>query len=157
MKRNTTYRSCDPGLPRIRARAGRSAVLVDLENIARAGGDWLPDDETGLVLRRALYLAGPAEFRIAIAPAGVLRRYAGTLDSLHLPCESVPAGPDAADLALLAHARHLTRVGYRWFTVLSGDHIFAELSRQHPTTVIVRRGQSVARVLRQTAIAVLAA
>jgi hypothetical protein len=48
-------------------------------------------------------------------------------------------------------------VGYRRFVVVSADHIFHELCRRHPTTVIVRHGQPVARILRQTAVAVLAA
>jgi len=137
--------------------AGRVAVLVDLENVVRVRSDLMPAEDALQMLGRALKLAGPADFRIAIAPAGILRRYAGPLVTLALPCESVPAGRDSADLALLAHAEHLASVGYRRFVVVSGDHFFHEICRRHPTTIIARHGQPVARLLRQTALAVLAA
>lgn len=130
-------------------------MLVDLENIARVKGGWLTEQELAEVLAHALALAGAADFRLAVAPCGVLKRYAGTLAALRLRCEAVTPGPDAADLALLAHAGHLIAVGYDHFVVLSGDHLFAEIRR--PITVIVRDGQPVARALRQTAAAVLAA
>jgi len=100
--------------------------------------------------------AGACQFRLALAPASVLRRYSGPLASLNLPCEAVVAGPDAADHALLAHATHLATVGYGNFVVMSGDHIFSSLTSRYPTTVIVRRSQPVAGALRQTALAVLA-
>lgn len=132
-------------------------MLVDLENIVRVEAGWLTDQEACGVLARALALGGPTDFRLAVAPCGVLRRYAGTLSALHLCCEPVTPGPDAADLALLEHAEHLIGVGYRRFTVLSGDHIFAALCRRHPTTVITRAGRPVARELRKTAVAVMAA
>jgi hypothetical protein len=130
-------------------------VLVDLENLARVDGGWLTEQALADILTHALALAGSADFRLAVAPRAVLKRYAKTLAALHLPCEVVAPGPDAADLVLLAHAAHLTTVGYDHFVVLSGDHIFATIDR--PITVIVRDGQPVARALRQSAAAVLAA
>src|SRR5689334_13447965 len=110
-------------LPVQRDRAGRVAVLIDLENIVRVGGGLLlPEQRAGTLLERALDLAGPADFRLAIAPAGVLQRMAGPLRTLRLACEAVPAGPDAADAALLAHAEHLGSIGYTSFVVISADH-----------------------------------
>lgn len=145
-------------LPGQRDQTGRVAMLIDLENIVRVGGGrLLPAQQAGTVLERALDLAGPADFRLAIAPTGVLQRLAGALRTLRLPCEAVRAGPDAADAALLAHAEHLVSIGYTSFIVISADHYFSEICRRYPTTVIARHGQPVARVLRQTAVAVLAA
>lgn len=132
-------------------------MLVDLENIARVEEGWLTEQELADVLTHALAMAGGADFRLAVAPCGVLKRYAGTLAALRLCCEAVTPGPDAADLVLLSHAWHLIAVGYDHFVVLSGDHLFAEIGRRAPITVIVRDGQPIARALRQAAIAVLAA
>jgi len=135
----------------------RTALLIHLENVVRDGHVWATPEAVTRTLTDGIALAGTCQFQIALAPASVLRRYAGPLASLRLPCEAVVAGPDAADHALLAHASHLAGVGYGAFVVMSGDHIFSAISTRYPTTVIVRRGQPVARALRQTAHAVLAA
>lgn len=132
-------------------------MLVDLENIARVEGGWLTEPELAEVLRHALAMAGGADFRLVVAPNGVLKRYVGTLAALRLCCSAVTPGPDAADLVLLDHAWYLIDVGYDHFVVLSGDHLFAEIASRAPITVIVRDGQPVARALRQAATAVLAA
>ena len=120
----------------------RAAVLVDLENVVRSDGLWITPVEAERVLGLALQQAGGADFRLAVAPVSVLRRYVDVLARAGLPCE---------------HARYLEERGYTHFTVVSGDHIFSDICRRHPTTVIVRRNQPVARELRETAIAVLAA
>lgn len=135
----------------------RTALLIDLENVVRDGHQWATPEAVTRTLTDGIAQAGACQFRLAVAPASVLRRYAGPLASLSIPCEAVAAGPDVADHALLAHASHLARVGYGDFVVMSGDHIFSAVSTRYPMTVIVRRGQPVARALRQTALAVLAA
>ena len=124
----------------------RAAVLVDLENVVRSDGLWITPVEAERVLGLALQQAGGADFRLAVAPVSVLRRYVDVLARAGLPCEHVTPGPDAADLVLLEHARYLEERGYTHFTVVSGDHIFSDICRRHPTTVIVRRNQPVAGV-----------
>jgi hypothetical protein len=157
MRRNATGSVVRLGAPGRPASYARAAVLIDLENLLRRNGEWITTAEAERVLATAMYLAGAAEFRLAVAPATVLRRYVDVLVRVGLPCEHVTPGPDAADLVLLEHERHLTERGYTRFAVVSGDHIFSDICRRHPTTVIVRRDQPVARALRETAIAVLAA
>lgn len=104
----------------------------------------------------ALQLAGAADFRLDIAPAEILPRYAGPLTTLRLACESVPQVPTPQTSAPLAHAQHLVSVGFGRFVTVSGDHLFDHTCHRYPT-VIVRHGQPVARVLQQTAVAVLVA
>ena len=153
----TGIRSARGACARSAPSPARTALLIDLENLGRDGQVWATPEDLKHTLGDGMALVGACQFRLALAPSSVLRRYAGPLASLSLPCEAVAAGPDAADLALLAHADHLATVGDGAFVVMSGDHIFSAISRLYPTTFIVRRGQPVARVLRQTALAVLAA
>ncbi|WP_045876488.1 NYN domain-containing protein [Pseudofrankia sp. DC12] len=63
----------------------------------------------------------------------------------------VPAKPDAADDALLQHARYIHERGGRTFTVASADRQFADLAKLGDLEVIAWENQPVARALEKAA------
>lgn len=128
-----------------------AAVLIDLENFLHEGKGLLSPEQARPFLSRAMELIPDSGHCIAVAPARVIGHYVGLLHELSIPTAVVQPGPNAADLALLEQAEHLASIGFRRFVVLSGDHIFAELCRAYPTTVIVRNNGALAKVLRETA------
>jgi len=127
------------------------AVLIDLENFLHGAKGLLSPEHARSFLARAMHLIPDSAFCIAVAPARVMGRYISLLHELSIPISLVSPGPNAADLALLELAQHLTSIGYQRFVVLSGDHIFSELSKAYPTTVIVRHNKSLAHALREAA------
>lgn len=136
----------------------RSALLVDLDNFviedaAEVGGRSFFIDvvQAELHLRRAAGLACPSDFRLVVAPRPTVVKYGPTLAALGLRWRIVPIEPDAADAELLTEAFRLMQIGYDRFFVVSGDHYFAELAGVADTTVIVRKGQPISRVLRRAA------
>lgn len=128
-----------------------SAVLIDLENFLYASRGLLSAERARPILRQTKELIQDSTHCLAVAPAWVLGRYVGLLHEFEIPSAAVPPGPNAADLALLEHAQHLASIGYQRFVVLSGDHIFTELCRRYPTTVIVRNNNALARALKEAA------
>ena len=126
-------------------------MLIDLENFLHGSKGLLSSEHARPFLAKAMRLIPDSGHCIAVAPARVIGRYVSLLHELSIPIAVVPPGPNAADLALLEQAEHLASTGYERFVVLSGDHIFSELSKAYPTTVIVRNSKSLARVLKATA------
>ncbi|MET9265279.1 hypothetical protein [Amycolatopsis sp. NPDC004079] len=72
---------------------------------------------------------------------------ASVLAELRIAPLRVPPGPDAAELALLAHARHVHAEGGRIFVVASADGRFAELAALGRVELLVWEGQPVATKL----------
>lgn len=128
-----------------------AAVLIDLENYLHGAKGLLPPEHAQSFLARAMRLVPDSGHCIAVAPAWVIGNYITLLHELSIPTAVVPPGPNAADLALLEQAEHLTSIGFRRFVVLSGDHIFTELCQKYPTTVIVRNNRALAKALKDAA------
>ncbi len=63
----------------------------------------------------------------------------------------VPPGTDAADTALLQHARYVADRGGRIFVVASGDHRFAALADRGRLELLAWDGQKLAKKLEQAA------
>lgn len=126
-------------------------MLIDLENFLHGAKGLLTPEQARPLLSRAMRLVPDSGHCIAVAPARVIGRYVAVLHELSIPIGVVEPGPNAADLALLAQAGHLASIGFRRFVVLSGDHIFAELCRAYPTTVIVRNNRALAKAIREAA------
>lgn len=156
---------------------GRSAVLLDLENLLfdqtrvdampQAVGDdgtvysmplnpWVDSDRAQALLatiRRdaTTALGGPADYWRAAATADLVR------EVYHLPAaqgirfEVVPNTPNAADEHLLDIARHLAEVGFTDFVIGSGDHAFTDFVSRHAATVLVRGHGALSRDLRMAA------
>lgn len=134
-----------------RATTRGAAVLIDLENFLHGAKGLLTPEQARQFLTRAMRLVPDSGHCIAVAPARVIARYIALLHELSIPIAVVEPGPNAADLALLEQAKHLASIGFRRFVVLSGDHIFTELCRAYPTTVIVRNNRALAKALREAA------
>ncbi|MDX3187775.1 hypothetical protein PV458_05135 [Streptomyces sp. MN03-5084-2B] len=120
-------------------------MLVDLENVV----GFRPKRRTLRTRMTALLdAAGPRHH--AVAAYACLDEAddvtASTLAALGVAPLRVTPGPDAAELALLAHARRMQADGCAHFTVCSGDHAFAVLGDADASTleVIVWQGQPVA-------------
>lgn len=116
--------------------AGRTAVLLDLENIAHDRDGWV--DEREFERRMCLvdrHLAD-ADYVAAACAGHILKRYLRSFITRGLHVELVPGSPDAADQALLDHADFLHQHGYDRAIVISGDHCFACLAEHFELTVI---------------------
>lgn len=127
-------------------------VLVDLENVV----GFRPKRRT-LRTRMTALLAAAGPRHHAVAAYACLDDAddvtASTLAALGVAPLRVTPGPDAAELALLAHARRMQADGCARFTVCSGDHAFAVLGDADASTleVIVWQGQPVAADLAEAA------
>lgn len=67
----------------------------------------------------------------------------------------VPLGPDAAEIALVSHARYLATRPTRWcFFVASGDHRLAQIAEYGEVHVVVWEGHPLAARLQSAAAAV---
>lgn len=120
-------------------------VLVDLENVV----GFRPKRRTLRTRMTALLdAAGPRHH--AVAAYACIEDTddvtASTLAALGVAPLRVTPGPDAAELALLAHARRMQADGCARFTVCSGDHAFAVLGDADASSleVLVWQGQPVA-------------
>lgn len=120
-------------------------VLLDLENVV----GFRPKPRTLRVRVTALlHAAGPRHHAVAAyAAAGdaVDDPTASALACLGVAPLRVPPGPDAAETALLAHARRMQAEGCVLFTVCSGDGAFASLAdgESIQVEVLVWEGQPV--------------
>ena len=128
-----------------------SAVFIDLENYFFASKGLLGTEQARQFLNRVVDIIQDSNYCVAMAPAWVIGHYISLLHEFSIPIAVVPPGSNAADLALLEQAKHLASIGYTHFVVLSGDHIFSELCRAYPTTVIVRNDKALAQALRDSA------
>ncbi|TKG59156.1 hypothetical protein [Prauserella endophytica] len=120
-------------------------MLVDLENVV----GFRPKRRTLRTRMTALLdAAGPRHHAVAayasLEDADDVT--ASTLAALGVAPLRVTPGPDAAELALLAHARRMQADGCARFTVCSGDHAFAVLGDADASSleVLVWQGQPVA-------------
>jgi len=132
-----------------------SAVLIDLENFLFGSKGLISPKKARPILLRVLAFIQDTGYCIAVAPSWVIGHYVHLLHELSITSAVVPPSPNAADRALLEQAEHLASIGYTHFIVLSGDHVFAELCRAYPTTVIVRNNKALARALREAAESVI--
>jgi hypothetical protein len=123
-------------------------VLVDLENVV----GFRPKRRT-LRTRMTALLDAAGPWPHAVAAYACIEdaddATASTLAALGVAPLRVTPGPDAAELALLAHARRMQADGCARFTVCSGDHAFAVLGDADASTleVLVWQGQPVAASL----------
>lgn len=132
------------------APAGRTAVLVDLENIAHAliGEEWVGAADLDRRLRAILLAGRGADYVMVVAGAHVFSRYltASTVLST-MPMRTVPPERDAADLALCDLAEHLAGRGFTRFVIASGDHLFADFAARHRVAVVVPTRNQLAATL----------
>lgn len=132
-----------------------SVLLVDAENVIGPSKPRLP-----LVRARVqalLAAAGPVDHAVACFsqswPAD--DSVTSALIELGVVPWAVPACPDAAELALIGHARYLATRGRPWrFLVASGDHRLAEIGEYGELHVLVWDGHPLAGRLTSTAAAV---
>lgn len=102
-------------------------VLIDLENVV----GFRPRPRTLRIRVTALLEAARPRHHVVAAYAGAEGDddpTASTLASLGVAPLRVAPGPDAAETALLAHARRMQAEGCALFTVCSSDHAFAALA-----------------------------
>lgn len=122
-------------------------LLLDLENL---GSDRLRARPLRARLETLLAAAGEIHHAVAAyaLPEGAEGDpLASLLAELRIAPLRVATGPDAAELALLAHARHVHAEGGRNFLVGSADHRFAELVALGRVELVVWDGQPVAAKL----------
>lgn len=114
---------------------GRSAAVVDLENIAIVGGARLPPAQ----MRRLLTFV---EARIEGMPVrvasgrNVLRPFMNLLEGTRWGLTLVKTEPDAADHALTSAAHDFIGCGITDIVVVSGDHHFVSLATEARLHVI---------------------
>ncbi|MGW5051531.1 hypothetical protein [Actinokineospora sp. NPDC004072] len=119
-------------------------LLLDLENLGTVRLRPRP-----LRARLETLLAAAGEIHHAVAayalPTGEdADPLASLLAELRIAPLRVPPGADAAEVALLAHARHVHAEGGRIFLVGSADGRFAELAGLGRVELLVWEGQPVA-------------
>ena len=131
--------------------SSRRGLLIDLDNIALHRGRLLPADLVGQRLRTIAELAGPCDYRIAIAPPRTLGAYSSVLVAQSIPVRTCGSEPDAADLALCVQGFELLARGYAALVVASGDHFFAQLADLAPLHLAVPHDIPVARSLKRVA------
>lgn len=123
---------------------GRSALLIDLENICQGSRR---RERVLAQLRHLLLFAGPVDEVVAFAATPVLARQAALLAAAGIPAVGVHPGPDAADKALVAHAKQLAAAGTTRFVVASADHYFARVAQLGQLRVISTPDHPVSKVL----------
>lgn len=125
-------------------------VLIDLENVVgfRSKPRTLRARVTAL-----LDAAGPHHHAVAAYAADDAEddSTASALACLSVAPLRVRPGPDAAETALLAHARRMQAEGCVLFTVCSSDHAFASLTdgESAQVDVLIWEGQPVSSKLEQ--------
>ncbi|RLK58427.1 hypothetical protein [Actinokineospora cianjurensis] len=121
-------------------------LLLDLENLGSATLKPRP-----LRARLETLLSAAGEHHHAIAAYAVTEGepdpIVSVLAELRVAPLRVRPGPDAAELALLAHARHVHAEGGRIFLVGSADGRFADLAALGRVELLVWEGQPVATKL----------
>lgn len=129
--------------------ADHRTLLIDLENVLGT-----PRPRASVLrawIEALLQTAEPVHHAVAAytaAESGDDPNFS-VLAELRIAPLPVAPGPDAAELALLDHARHVHRAGGRVFLVASSDRRFAELAALDNTRIEVfaRDGQPVATKL----------
>jgi hypothetical protein len=130
----------------------RAVGKLDLENLDTR---WLrprPFRTRVQALINAADAAGPVHHAVAayaVPPETDDGPLASLLAQLRIAPLRVPPGPDAAELALLAHARHVHSAGGRIFLVGSADGRFDELATLGRVELLVWHGQPVATPARR--------
>jgi hypothetical protein len=119
-------------------------LLLDLENL---GTELLRPRPLRARLEALLAVAGVIHHAIAAYALPDADPVASLLAELRIAPLRVPPGPDAAELALLAHARYVHAEGGRIFLVGSADGRFAELAGLGRVELLVWDGQPVATKL----------
>jgi hypothetical protein len=122
-------------------------LLLDLENL---GTRWLRQRPFRARLNALLAAADPVHHAVAayaVSPDADDGPLASLLAELRIAPMPVQPGPDAAELALLAHARRVHIEGGRSFVVGSADGRFAELASLGRVELLVWDGQPVAAKL----------
>jgi hypothetical protein len=126
-------------------------LLLDLENLGAVRRRPRP-----LRAQLEALLAAAGEIHHAVAAYGLPNgadadSLASLLAELRIAPLRVPPGADAAELALLAHARHVHAAGGRTFLVGSADGRFAQLAALGRVELLVWDGQPVATRLADVA------
>jgi hypothetical protein len=133
-------------LGRQRVNTDDRILLLDLENLGSATLRPRP-----LRARLATLLAAAGEHHHAVAAYAIAEGepdpVASLLAELRIAPLCVRPGPDAAELALLAHARYVHAQGGRIFLVGSADGRFAELVALGRVELLVWDGQPVSTKL----------
>lgn len=127
--------------------SGRRALLIDLDNIVIQDGELLAPTQAQEVLRRILIAASPRDYVLAVAPAPTVMHVGSALLALGIRWQWCGPEPDAADHQLCLVACDLVERGYSDLAVASGDHFFACLADIARLTIVVPKGQPVAREL----------
>lgn len=132
-------------------RADDRVLLIDVEN-ALGGADGHPPVFRARV---AALRAAAGRLHHCVAAFGLERSADRTPLSLLAEVGVAPwpvsPGHDAADAALLEHARYVYRRGGRTFVVASADHRFATLAGLGRLEVVAWKGQRIARRLEDAA------
>ncbi len=129
-------------------------LLLDLENL---GARWLRPRPFRARLAALLAAAGPVHHAVA-AYSSPPEANDGALASMLAEHRIAPLrvlpGPDAAELALLAHAHHVHAAGGRVFLVGSADHRLAEVADLGRVELLVWDNQPIASKLADIAFTV---
>ena len=133
---------------------GRTALLIDLDNIAIHNGSSLRTRKVAKLINAALHTTGQVDYCLAVAPQDSVQRYGAELAAANVRWALVDPTPNAADYLILATAEDLQAKGFTRFWVASADHAFAPLAQRYPTRVIVREGQPVSRSLTRHALSI---
>lgn len=131
--------------------ADHRVLLLDLENLGVAR---LRPGALRARLGALLAAAGEVHHVVAayaLADDEGVDPLASLLAELRIAPLRVAPGPDAAELALIAHARHVHAGGGRVFLVGSADGRFAELGALGRVELLVWEGQPVATRLTEVA------
>lgn len=135
--------------------AGRGRVLlIDMENVVGADRP-----RPGVIRARiGALLAAAGDVHHAVASYAVRDPAANltvsVLAELGVSPWPVPPGPDAAETALLRHARYAAGHGFRVFVVASGDYRLAEVSSLGRLEVLVWQDHPISRRLQDAAAAI---
>lgn len=127
--------------------ASDRVLLIDVENTLRSAGRAVAFQREVAALQAA---AGERLHHCVAAFAlrpSVDRILVSLLAEVGVAPWPVPPGRDAAETALLAHARYVHGRGGRTFVVASGDHRFATLATLGKLEVVAWEGQQVAKSL----------
>ncbi|MCR3743965.1 hypothetical protein BS35_006546 [Actinomadura glauciflava] len=136
-------------------RPGRTALLVDLENILYERGRRAPREVGAARIDAIFDVAGHADHVLVAGRLWALETHLGAFAARHVPVAVVSPAPDAADRLLGERFEFLAGRGFERFYLASRDGYFAAFAARRDTVVLSPNLRTVSGDLHRAATGVI--
>lgn len=136
-------------------RPGRTALLVDLENILYERGRRVPREVGAARIDAIFDVAGHADHILVAGRLWALETHLGAFAFRHVPVAVASAAPDAADRLLGERFEFLAERGFERFYLASRDGYFAAFAARRETVVLSPNLRTVSSDLHRAAAGII--